>query len=42
MITNDFKKINVNINTWRMEHCSILNNAINYIQYNMNPIVYKK
>ena len=40
MIINDFKKINVNVNTSHIEQWSIL--SINYVEYSRNPIDYSK
>ena len=42
MFINDFDRINANVNTSQMEQWSILNNVINYIQYNRNPRDYYK
>ena len=40
IITDDFEKINVNLNTSQMEQWSMLCNVINYVQYNWNPVAY--
>ena len=42
MITDEFEKINVNINTSQMEESSLFSNVINYVLYKRNLIHYYK